>query len=68
MTKIQPMQHMLALAVGLLAATTPDVCRRRRRGAVLRGATPIDKTPVPDMFKQEKDRPPIPRDYLSSRL
>ncbi len=27
----------------------------------LRGDTPIDKTPEPEMFKLERDRPPIPR-------
>lgn len=64
MTKIQPMQHMLALAVGLLAATTLTFAAEGGAVQSLRGATPIDKTPVPDMFKQEKDRPPIPRDFV----
>lgn len=30
----------------------------------LRGETPIDKTAEPEMFKPEKDRPPIPRDFV----
>jgi len=31
----------------------------------LRGDTPVDKTPTPDMFKQERDHPPIPRSPTS---
>ncbi len=31
----------------------------------LRGDTPVDKTPEPDMFKQERDRPPIQRSPTS---
>ena len=30
----------------------------------LRGPTPIDQTTEPDMFKSERDRPPITRTYL----
>lgn len=61
MTKIQ---RMFSLAVGLLAAISLALAAEGEAVLSLRGATPIDKTPIPDMFKQEKDRPPIPRDYV----
>lgn len=56
---------LLALACAMLVTTTPayaaDAPVKLRS---LRGETPIDKTPEADMFKQEKDRPPIPRDFI----
>lgn len=30
----------------------------------LRGTTPIDRTTEPDMFKMERDQPPIPREFV----
>lgn len=56
---------LLALTFAVLVAGTPayaaDAAVKLKS---LRGETPIDKTPEPDMFKQEKDRPPIPRDFI----
>ena len=56
---------LFALAFAMLLAGVPchaadEVVRLKS----LRGNTPIDKTPEADMFKQEKDRPPIPRDFI----
>ena len=56
---------LLALAFALLLAGTPGIAADTAvKLKSLRGETPIDKTPEPDMFKQEKDRPPIPRDFI----
>ena len=56
---------LLALTFAMLLAGTPvyaaDAAVKLKS---LRGETPIDKTPEANMFKQEKDRPPIPRDFL----
>lgn len=56
---------LLALALAMLvAATSGHAADAVVKLKSLRGETPIDKTPEPDMFKQEKDRPPIPRDFI----
>ena len=56
---------LLALTFAALVAGSPghaaDAAVKLKS---LRGETPIDKTPEPDMFKQEKDRAPIPRDFI----
>ena len=56
---------VLALSFAILVAATPGhAADAVVKFKSLRGETPIDKTPEPDMFKQEKDRPPIPRDFI----
>jgi cytochrome c-type protein NapB len=59
--------HILASALAaVLLAASPSIGAQGEPVKLksLRGDTPIDKTNVPDMFKQEKDRPPIPRDFV----
>ncbi len=62
---MKPNLRLFALACVLAAA--PALHAGAADPAVklqsLRGYTPIDKTPEADMFKQEKDRPPIPRSF-----
>jgi len=56
---------LLALTFAMLVAGTPGhAADSAVKLKSLRGETPIDKTPEPDMFKQEKDRSPIPRDFI----
>ena len=59
---MKPTLRLFALAFALAAAPAFAADQAVKLQS-LRGATPIDKTPEPDMFKQEKDRPPIPRSF-----
>jgi len=51
---------ILALATASLALAADEAARVKS----LRGDVPIDQTPPADIFRQEKDHAPVPRDFV----
>lgn len=55
---------VFALCAGAVSAVRAEEPAQPVKLQTLRGDTPVDKTTEAEMFKQEKDRAPLPRDFV----